>query len=1506
MKGVILTLALTLVGCQQKIDQSVLTPDKVLLYDYEFEVQNRMSENGFSSAGLKVKCKAEIGNVVQDQKFLKVDCFEGLDYNGIYPWSNFVSSPKLTAVFQEYLKNLILTFQYRNGHVDDIMVPEHVSEFALNVCKGILNLYENTIKNDQKTYNLKENGIEGRCDTTYLLQNTEKPDEFLVTKSKDLTNCDNEAKQVVGAAHVTPCEFCRQKNRNFQGTRTYNYRMKDLKERNEKIILHATAQEIQQFTPFREETGETIIMEARQKLEFIEAHSRLPQIPSHLQKHGSLLYSFKDNPILPVPLSKIKNRNKEIEDGLRYLANDNVPKDGKRFLQLVNLLRTEKEINYSEVFDPFYSQPKYRAIVLDLISAAGTSMGLRYVRHKIVQQEITTTEAAQILLVFFHYSNAFEEVVEEAMAIMIDVLKGPRSLYRTTICLAYGSLLSRFYAISETIPDKYLKPLTDFATKAIRSSDIDASVLALKTFGNVRHIIVLKPIMKYLQTADPSDIRIQQNAIMALRNPGKKDPIRVQGILLPIIKNYKIDPLVRTCAAFVLLESKPTFPILMTLVNAMLHEPSIQVENFVFMYLSTIAGSRSPEFQVTASAYRTALKVLTEKSQKWAGYSVSRYSLMEYFDEFYKGRLGMNSMFLHEEMNTQPTFTMKNFKAIFMGSIFSPLEIGVQIQRIKEQVNKGHDSQQLQKTPSGQKITTDGSIALEVYAKIFDQEIVTEYIKMDRIRQILQANREKGHLLWMKYLIDVLKNLPNIHWQKYFMSAEIQRIVPTCTGLPWQIGLVHIAHTEVAGNVQLLMTPEPTSQITWPDIINSDIKLKTRLRLQIKKDMILNMGIITPEIHALLEKKATFTANIPINMDVAMNIKEKTFELELPPCKEETDIISLRLKTSAITSNIEEAPAAVSTPVFLPANLSRTIVKSFDRSSEKGDKRKDTLPSEKKSAKNPNAQLEKYLESIHQTKCFEACTFGCKSCFHWADMHAGCIVRRSIYNFIGEYVFKISLKESDPNVPIENLRFTIRGGARVAEQMVHLLRNEEKDLLIKRLKKILPDSSGESIESSSSSDFQESGLKKLIGLKQQKEKSHPSREKDGAEKKRTKRPAEDYDEQELGGQELANLHFRESQIDQSGNPLPYSEASSRNDSSWQEEAKTPGGVLLPYVTVVLEAVRSDNKNQGYSVSLYEKHDYRKTYFKIVANNLNQTKWRACLDSLIQPIGFQYSLSWGHECKDYKIEVKLSKGQVAIYKAIQLKMKWTKLSFFRHEHYIGFMYLLPAVAYHLGFSTLYQKNPEREIIFRVIEKTPEIYVAIIKIPNRTFYNDDFDPEFLSSGIPSSYYQNPKLSRFNVALWLSRQVEAVCEVQDEIIKTFDNKIFNTTIAKREGNLLIVKDCTTSDSYKPHFQIWIQYPTPGFPKEIHIAINVTEITIQDTPGMLTVLHNEAPIPTNKEANIEILKTSNNVNVKAPEYGLESVTYDAEFRNCNRLDLTQEDPRRFKKILSAKSDSR
>ncbi|XP_063155932.1 vitellogenin-1-like [Candoia aspera] len=1604
MKAVILALALTLVGCQQQIDQTDLNPDKVLSYIYEFQIQNRVPGEGFSSAGMKAKCKIEIGHVDQDWKFLQVHSFEAMDYNGMYPRTDFVASPSLSAMFEKQLKNLIVTYQYKNGHVENIMAPGHISEFALNLYKGILNMFECTIKSDQKNYNLRENGIDGKCDTTYFIQNTEKPDEFLMTKTKDLTDCDNMALKVVGAAYVTPCQLCRQKNRNFQATATSNYRIKVLKGRNDKLILQANVQEIRLFTPFNEQNGKSVIMEARQKMEFFETHNRFPQIPIDLKKYGSLSYNFKnsDLPLLPVPLSKIKNRNKEIEDGLHYLANENFPKDGKRFMHLVNLLRTDNEINYSEVFDPFFSQPMHRATILDLISAVGTSVALKYVSHKIVQQEITSTEAAQTLLVFFHFCNASEEVVEEAMAIVTEVLKGPQSLYCTSICLCYGTLLSRFYAVSDTISDKYLKPLTDFATKAISSSDIDASVLALKAFGNVEHQIVLKPIMKYLQTAIPSDVRIQRNAIMALRNPGKKDPIRVQGFLLQIIMNYQIAPIVRACGTFVLMELKPKLPVLIILTNAMLHEPSIQVKNFVYMYLSTMARSTAPELQVMASACKMALNVLCGKIQAQAGYQFSSLYFTEFLDEFYKARLAVNSIFLHTKESTSPTFIMTNFKANIMGSIISLLEVGIESERIKEIIEKlqeaskggdwNSDSQQLQKVPSDQKIIADELTVLELYVKIFGKEILTGNVKMNLIPQLIKAYHGKVAFPGAKYFIDVLKNRQNIRWEKYFMSAEVQRSVPTCTGLPWQIGLVHVAHTKVTGNVQLLMTPEPTSEITWPEIININTKLKTRLTLRMKKDMILTVGTITPEIHAFLEKKATLTATVPINADVTVNIKENTFKLELPPCKQETDIISLRLKTSAITSNTEEAPAATSTPVFLPKSLSKTIEQPFDFPSAERDERKDILPSEKKSVENLDAQLEEHLESVHQTMCFETRTFGCKVCFDWATMYDGCTLGKSIYNFIGEHVFKLSLKESDTKAPIQKLQFSIQGGARAAEQMVPLLRNEEKDLVIKKRVKITLNTTEESSESSSSSSAQDRVSKKKIDLKQvptqqqqdndqeqqeqdqkrhqgqqhhplekklqlddtsssssssrqqkgssssssssnnsdsssesssssdtsrsdssdstqenkhingrhRKEKSgksYPSGEKGGDEKEQAKRPAVHCDEKQpinsnqenffparVQGLQWATLTFKESQIEQeqSSSPSSYSEASRKNEFSLQQEAKTPGDVLLPYVTAVAEAVRNDSKKQGYAVSLYGKHDAYKTHFKMAASEFNQAKWRACLDSLLSPFIFQNSLSWGHKCKDYKIEIKMSSGQVARYAAIQTIMKWTKLPFLRNRHASWSMDFLPEIAYRLGFSTAYQKNPAREITFRIIAKSPEASAVIFKAPDKTFYRDDFCTAFLLPDIPIPYYQTPKLSTFNLASWLDKGIEATCEVQDERITTFDNKIFNTSIAMRECDLLIVKDCTTSESYKPQFLIWIQNPKPGLSKEIHMSFNSVEIIIRVSLGTLSVLRNKEPILTNREryedirASIVISKTTNTVIVKAPEHGLESVTYD------------------------------
>lgn len=51
-------------------------------------------------------------------------------------------------------------------------------------------------------------------------------------------------------------------------------------------------------------------------------------------------------------------------------------------------------------------------------------------------------------------------------------------------------------------------------------------------------------------------------------------------------------------AAVVLLETKPGLPIVMTLADAVLKEPSMQVASFIYSHLRALGRSTAPDLQV--------------------------------------------------------------------------------------------------------------------------------------------------------------------------------------------------------------------------------------------------------------------------------------------------------------------------------------------------------------------------------------------------------------------------------------------------------------------------------------------------------------------------------------------------------------------------------------------------------------------------------------------------------------------------------------------------------------------------------------------------------------------------------------------------------------------------------------------------------------------------------------------------------------------------------------------
>lgn len=60
------------------------------------------------------------------------------------------------------------------------------------------------------------------------------------------------------------------------------------------------------------------------------------------------------------------------------------------------------------------------------------------------------------------------------------------------------------------------------------------------------------------------------------------------------------------------------------------------------------------------------------------------------------------------------------------------------------------------------------------------------------------------------------------------------------------------------------------------------------------KEMTFAMGINTRMIQALLEAHTKMNAHVPVNVVATVHMKEKNIKIEIPPCKDETNIITVR------------------------------------------------------------------------------------------------------------------------------------------------------------------------------------------------------------------------------------------------------------------------------------------------------------------------------------------------------------------------------------------------------------------------------------------------------------------------------------------------------------------------------------------------------------------------------------------------------------------------------------
>ncbi|XP_015234163.1 PREDICTED: vitellogenin-1-like [Cyprinodon variegatus] len=309
MKAVVLALTLAFVAGQNPNFAPEFAAGKTYVYKYEASILGGLPEEGLARAGLNISTKVLISAADQNTYILKLLEPELSEYSGIWPKDPAVPATKLTAALAPQLA-IPIKFEYSSGVVGKIFAPEGISTLVLNIHRGILNILQLNIKKTHKVYDLQEVGTQGVCKTLYSISEDARIENILLTKTRDLNNCQERLMKDIGLAYTEKCVKCQEETKNLRGTTTFSYILKPVA--SGVMILKAAVNELIQFSPFSEANG-AAQMRTKQSLEFLELQKDpIPSIKAEYRERGSLKYEFSSE-LLHTPLQLIKISNAQAQ-----------------------------------------------------------------------------------------------------------------------------------------------------------------------------------------------------------------------------------------------------------------------------------------------------------------------------------------------------------------------------------------------------------------------------------------------------------------------------------------------------------------------------------------------------------------------------------------------------------------------------------------------------------------------------------------------------------------------------------------------------------------------------------------------------------------------------------------------------------------------------------------------------------------------------------------------------------------------------------------------------------------------------------------------------------------------------------------------------------------------------------------------------------------------------------------------------------------------------------------
>ncbi|NXX30005.1 VIT2 protein, partial [Nicator chloris] len=1043
------------------LTEPVFHMGKTYLYSYETIILHGFPDRSLAMAVVRLVGKVEISRVSHSDHLLQIQSPKLEELNGFWPTDPFILSSRLSEIIAACLSQPF-KFEYTEGRVGSIFAPEDCPNLCTNLVRGILNLLQMKIKKSQNVYELQEAGIEGICQTRYVIQDDSKNNRATISKSRDLTDCQDKAVKNLGMAYIRPCPTCPLKARNVKGTVTSTYKMKY--DDNGTVLTSVMSDQLYQISLFNEPNG-AAVMEARQELSLVGIKRPPISAPtSQLQNQGSLRYHFSGELLqMPIPLIRIKNPDLQLTETLRQLVQNNekgaTKEASAKFLQMVQLFRVATLDQIESLWLQFVNELPYRPWFLSAICAAGATDTFRFLKQKIHDGKLNIWEAAVTLPLAFHFVTPNKQTLEIASTFLTcpQIQKVP--MHRIIVYLGYGSMVNKYCAQALLCPNELLQPLHDLATEATSKGDVKDLSLALKAMGNAGQPASIKRILKILppfsSAAASLPNRIQADGVLALRKIARKDPAKVREITLQVFMDSTLAPNVRMVACVVFFEAKPALPAVSALASSLLTEPNLQVTNFALSHMKTLAAGRIPQLYKLSAACNIAIKLLGPRLARLS----SRYSKVTEIS-YYSSQYQAGAIWRVYLMNSRSALFSSDIytkvRGYYADTAADIIEVALRLQSLTKLMRKQnipfaeYDTykalKELGKSLLGWKELPPEDPQVSAYIKVLSEEIAFVDFDKDAIQQMMMSLT--GSSDWqpvVKKVVEEVQRGISGRWTLPVMVGEMRHIVPTITGLPLELGLCGAVVAQAAADVDVKVSPPVSDTFRPSQLWETKMDIHADIRPKAYSHMIVMVGINTQYFQSGLELQAEFSANTTMKFDARINMKEKNLKIETLPCHQEVELTAVRSEVFAISRNMEEVDSEKKSQILprgeIPS-ISGQLLQSTEGSSKPGSWKQSSIPNviskayqqASEEAHHNSAQRRSYARKF--CKKFES--LGCSTCLSLKSKNSAFLKNTYLQKLFGEFEAKIILKPVPTDPDINKIQLDVQVGSKAASKIIEV------------------------------------------------------------------------------------------------------------------------------------------------------------------------------------------------------------------------------------------------------------------------------------------------------------------------------------------------------------------------------------------------------------------------------------------------------------------------------------